>query len=247
LSLDQHFFDFGHLFVQLSAGISHSFRLRLAFQTFVERGDLGTNIANLVDRVMRLGHAVANFEGQGELLLQVLLCDLYAGISLDLERRGIRLALDRELDLVRPGQRHRTIGVAGPERRARNAAGAFVTKVPDKAVQAGFCWQRTLRWTAESFIVTRRLFSRLTLRRIFANHLAFAVEDLQRDGRGRGPRSRRTRRGGGSRGWCGFAARRLFAAAARLRFLDGRFESVINDCARRRILPNGATASPKPA
>ncbi len=68
------------------AGIGHGLGLRLAFQAFVQRGDLGADVADLVNGVMRLRDPVADFQQQVKLFFHVLLGGFKPRIGLDLQR-----------------------------------------------------------------------------------------------------------------------------------------------------------------
>jgi len=97
--------------VQLFSGFRHGFGLRLVFQALVQRGNLRPDVTNLVDGVMGLRDPITNLEQQVKLFLQVLLCDLESRVGLDFQRRGLRLAVDREAYLIVAGKRFRAVSV----------------------------------------------------------------------------------------------------------------------------------------
>src|SRR5579859_8092087 len=99
----------------------------------------------------------------------------------DLQRRRILLAIHCEPNLIFAGHGLRAISSAAPERRPRHLGSSFIAHVPDKAVQPGFRGQPTLGGPRPKTFIVARVRSRLLFRRVFADDLAFLVQNLQSD------------------------------------------------------------------
>ncbi len=147
LRLIDGFFDRGQLIGKVFGAL---------FYLVVGNGEIGLELifsgADGDDARVGVGDAVANLEGESQLLVEVFLGGGRSGILDNGEILREGLAVDDELDLIVAGRGDGTGERAIPHEESGEAGSVFVAKVPDEAVEAGFGGQGSVAG-AEVFVL----------------------------------------------------------------------------------------------